>query len=53
MLQSSTIESSLEAVTDVYGVGSIVSQKRVERIDVRGGTVMLSLTLPVDDAGVK
>jgi ATP-binding protein involved in chromosome partitioning len=53
MLQSSTIESSLEAVADVYGVGSIVSQKRVERIDVRGGTVMLSLTLPVDDAGVK
>ncbi len=53
MLEQTAIHSALEAVTDVYGVGSVVSQKRVERIDVRGETVILSLNLPVDDARVK
>ncbi len=47
------IRAALEDVTDVYGVGSIVSQNRVERIGVDGDTVTLSLNLPVDDAGVK
>ncbi|HEX5132118.1 MAG TPA: Mrp/NBP35 family ATP-binding protein [Candidatus Krumholzibacteria bacterium] len=53
MLDQPTIQSTLERVTDVFGVGSIVSQNRVERIDVKGTTVVLSLNLPVDDAGVK
>ena len=48
-----TIRSALEAVVDVYGVGNIVSQNRVEKIGVDGDTVTLSLYLPVDDAGVK
>ena len=47
------IRSALEAVVDVYGVGSIVSQNRVEKIGVEGDTVTLSLYLPVDDARVK
>jgi ATP-binding protein involved in chromosome partitioning len=53
MLNQDTIQTALENVADVYGVGSVVSQKRVERIDVRGDTVVLSLNLPVDDAKVK
>lgn len=53
MLDQPAIEKALEAVADVYGVGSIVSQKRVEKVTVRDGVVMLSLNLPVDDALVK
>ena len=53
MLDQKTIQSALESVGDVYGVGSVVSQNRVERIEVRGETVVLSLNLPVDDAAVK
>jgi ATP-binding protein involved in chromosome partitioning len=53
MLDQTTIQTALEDVADVYGVGSVVSQKRVERIDVRDDTVVLSLNLPVDDARVK
>jgi ATP-binding protein involved in chromosome partitioning len=53
MPDQNSIQSALEAVSDVYGVGNIVSQKRLERIDVRGDTVVLSLSLPVDDAQVK
>ncbi|HXV14955.1 MAG TPA: Mrp/NBP35 family ATP-binding protein [Candidatus Krumholzibacteria bacterium] len=53
MTTQDAIRSALEAVIDVYGVGSIVSQNRVERIGVDGDTVMLSLNLPVDDARVK
>jgi len=52
-LNESSIQKALESVADVYGVGSIVSQKRVERITIRDGVVMLSLNLPVDDAQVK
>ncbi len=48
-----SVEKRLESVDDVYGVGNIVSQKRVERIGVDGDTVTLSLNLPVDDAKVK
>ena len=47
------IRSALEDVVDVYGVGNIVSQNRVEKIGVDGDTVTLALNLPVDDAGVK
>jgi len=53
MLDQKTIQSALESVADVYGVGTVVSQNRVERIEVRGETVVLSLNLPVDDAAVK
>src|SRR5258706_15495793 len=53
MLNESSIQKALESVADVYGVGSIVSQKRVEKITIRDGVVMLSLNLPVDDAHVK
>ncbi len=52
-LNESSIQQALEAVVDVYGVGTIVSQRRVEKITVRDGVVMLSLNLPVDDAQVK
>jgi ATP-binding protein involved in chromosome partitioning len=48
-----SVEKRLESVDDVYGVGNIVSHKRVERIGVEGDTVTLSLNLPVDDAKVK
>ncbi len=47
------IRTALEDVIDVYGVGNIVSQNRVEKIGVDGDTVTISLNLPVDDAGVK
>ena len=53
MLDQTTIKSALESVIDVYGVGSIVSQKRVEKISIQGEIVTLSLNLPVDDAKVK
>lgn len=53
MLNESSIQQALEAVADVYGVGSIVSQRRIEKITIRDGVVMLSLNLPVDDAQVK
>jgi ATP-binding protein involved in chromosome partitioning len=53
MLNEAIIEKALESVADVYGVGSIVSQRRVEKITIRDGVVMLSLHLPVDDAHVK
>jgi ATP-binding protein involved in chromosome partitioning len=53
MLNESSIHGALERVADVYGVGSIVSQKRIEKVTIRDGVVMLSLNLPVDDAVVK
>jgi ATP-binding protein involved in chromosome partitioning len=53
MLNASDIRSALEDVVDVYGAGSIVSQNRVEKIGVDGGTVTLTLHLPIDDARVK
>jgi len=53
MSTQETIRSALEGVIDVYGVGNIVSQNRVERIGVDGDTVTLSLNLPIDDARVK
>jgi ATP-binding protein involved in chromosome partitioning len=53
MITQDDIRSALEAVIDVYGVGNIVTQKRVERIGVDGDTVTLSLNLPIDDARVK
>jgi len=53
MSTQETIRSALESVIDVYGVGSIVSQNRVEKIGVDGDTVTLALNLPIDDARVK
>jgi ATP-binding protein involved in chromosome partitioning len=53
MSTQEAIRSALEDVVDVYGVGNIVSQNRVEKIGVDGDTVTLALNLPVDDAGVK
>ncbi len=53
MPSQTDIRSALEAVVDVYGVGSIVSQNRVERIGVDGDMVTIALNLPVDDARVK
>ncbi|HET6348398.1 MAG TPA: Mrp/NBP35 family ATP-binding protein [Candidatus Krumholzibacteria bacterium] len=53
MLNETTIQKALESVADVFGVGSIISQRRVEKITVRDGVVMLSLNLPVDDLKVK
>jgi ATP-binding protein involved in chromosome partitioning len=53
MLEETSIQKALETVGDVYGVGSVVSQHRVEKITIRDGVVMLSLNLPVDDAQVK
>jgi ATP-binding protein involved in chromosome partitioning len=53
MLDQTTIQTALESVIDVFGVGSIVSQKRVEKIGVAGDIVTLTLNLPVDDAAVK
>jgi ATP-binding protein involved in chromosome partitioning len=52
-LTPSSIQEALESVLDVFGVGSIVAHKRVEKIGVDGGVVTLSLNLPVDDAMVK
>jgi ATP-binding protein involved in chromosome partitioning len=52
-LDEKAIQKALESVADVYGVGSVVSQKRVEKINLRDGVVMLSLNLPVDDTQVK
>jgi len=53
MLTNSDIQAALDSVDDVYGVGSIVAQNRVEKIGVTGDIVTLSLNLPVDDARVK
>ena len=53
MLDEKSIHNALESVADVYGVGSVVSQKRVEKINIKDGVVMLSLNLPIDDAQVK
>jgi ATP-binding protein involved in chromosome partitioning len=53
VLDENSIHKALESVADVYGVGSVVAQKRVEKIGVRDGIVTLSLNLPVDDAKVK
>jgi ATP-binding protein involved in chromosome partitioning len=53
MLEETAIQKALESVSDVYGVGSVVSQRRVEKVTIRDGVVMLSLHLPVDDARVK
>jgi Mrp family chromosome partitioning ATPase len=53
MLNETSIQTALDNVADVYGVGSIVAQKRIEKVTIRDGVVMLSLNLPVDDALVK
>jgi len=53
MLDETAIQKALDTVPDVFGVGSIVSQRRVEKVNVRDGIVMITLNLPVDDAVVK
>jgi ATP-binding protein involved in chromosome partitioning len=53
MLNETSIRTALESVDDVFGMGNIVSQNRVEKIGVAGEIVTLTLNLPVDDAKVK
>ena len=52
MVTRETVEQALRNVPDVQG-GDIVTQNRVERIDINGGNVILTLQLPIDDAGVR
>jgi ATP-binding protein involved in chromosome partitioning len=52
LITKEAIEQALRNVPDVQG-GDIVTQNRVERIDINEGNVILTLQLPIDDAGVK
>jgi ATP-binding protein involved in chromosome partitioning len=53
VLNKESVEQALKNVKDLLGDGDIVSNKRVEKITVDGGRVMLTLRLPTDDNDIK
>lgn len=53
MIDKNSVEQALKSVQDISGGGDIVRMKRVEKITIDGSSVMLTLKLPTDDAGVK
>jgi len=53
MLSKNQIEEALSQVADVFGDGDIVSRNRVQNISTSDGRVNLTLSLPIDDAGVR
>ena len=53
MVDKNRVEQALRTVKDLLGDGDVVSENRVERITVDGGSVMLTLKLPTDDADIR
>ncbi|MCK4776074.1 MAG: P-loop NTPase, partial [Candidatus Krumholzibacteria bacterium] len=53
MLNKDSIEEALRSVKDIIGDGDIVAEKRVEKITVEGGSVMITLNLPTEDVDIK
>ncbi|MCK5406179.1 MAG: DUF59 domain-containing protein, partial [Candidatus Krumholzibacteria bacterium] len=43
VLNKDSIEEALRSVKDIIGDGDIVAEKRVEKITVEGGSVMITL----------
>ena len=53
MLDRERIEQALKTVPDILGDGDVVSDKRVEKISIEGGSVMLTMNLPTVDPDIK
>jgi ATP-binding protein involved in chromosome partitioning len=47
------VEQALRGVKDLLGDGNVVSENRIEKITVDGGSVMLTLRLPTDDTEIR
>ena len=52
-MNKDSIEEALRSVKDIIGDGDIVAEKRVEKITVEGGSVMITLNLPTEDVDIK
>lgn len=53
MVDRQAITHALSAVSDVGGSGNIVANDRIQRIDIDGGDVKISLVLPTTDRDEK
>jgi len=53
VVDKARVEEALGKVKDLLGDGSVMTEKRVEKITVDGGSVMLTLRLPTDDADIR
>jgi ATP-binding protein involved in chromosome partitioning len=53
VVDKNRVEEALKGVKDLLGDGDVVSEKRVEKITVDGGSVMLTLRLPTDDIDIR
>ena len=52
-MNKDSIEKALRSVKDIISDGDIVAEKRVEKITVEGGSVMITLNLPTEDVDIK
>jgi len=53
VVDKNRVEEALRNVKDLLGDGDVVTENRVERITVDGGSVMLTLRLPTDDGDIR
>lgn len=53
MVDRNRVEDALRSVKDLLGDGDVVSENRVEKITIDGGSVMLTLKLPTDDGDIR
>jgi ATP-binding protein involved in chromosome partitioning len=53
VVDKNRVEEALRGVKDLLGNGDVVSENRVEKITVDGGSVMLTLRLPTDDSEIR
>jgi ATP-binding protein involved in chromosome partitioning len=53
VVDKSRVEQALRNVKDLLGDGDVIAENRVERITIDGGSVMLTLKLPTDDADIR
>jgi ATP-binding protein involved in chromosome partitioning len=52
-LDRDRVEKALRGVKDLLGPGDVVSENRVEKIAVEGDSVMLTLSVPSEDAEIR
>ena len=52
-LDRDRVEQALKGVKDLLGPGDVVTEKRVEKIAIEGDSVMLTLSIPTEDAEIR
>jgi ATP-binding protein involved in chromosome partitioning len=53
VVDKNRVEEALRNVKDLLGDGDVMAEKRVEKITIDGGSVMLTLRLPTDDVDIR